>query len=99
MDYEIQRTRKAQNQFNALSSSLQVRVAAHFLELGKWPTQLSRPIGSLGSSLRGMLSEFSHGPIDGVLHHFGIIFQYSQDEKNLIILAIGHSELPAVGMQ
>jgi len=95
MEYEIDRTRKAQNQFEALNPSLQVRLDAHFLELGIWPTQLSRPIGSQGSAPAGMVSEFQHTTMDGTIHHFAIIFQYSRDETRLIIHAIGHTELPA----
>jgi hypothetical protein len=94
MDYKIKRTRKAQNQFDTLSPSLQVRVAAHFIELERWPTKLSRPIQSADLAVTGMISDFRCGPIDGKFHYIAIFFRYAQDETQLIILAIGHTESP-----
>jgi hypothetical protein len=51
-----------------------------------------------------MMSEFDHGPLDDVLHHFAVFFRFHPDETRLVVFAIGHTalrvdppELPGAG--
>jgi hypothetical protein len=93
MDYEVVLSRKAERTLSALDPTLRVKVAARLFELGKWPTQLSRPVVSPPHPPGGMVYEFSLDLMGSTLHHFAIFFLYGQNEVELIVSAIGHTAL------
>jgi hypothetical protein len=44
-----------------------------------------------------MIFEFDHGPIGTTLYHFVVLFRCSQDETELIVHGIGHTDLLTSG--
>jgi hypothetical protein len=93
MGYEIELSDKAQLDLNALPPWLQAVVEAHLWELAESPSALSRPVVSPPYPPGGMMSQFDHGPLDGVWHHFAVFFRFRQDETGLVVFAIGHTAL------
>jgi hypothetical protein len=89
MNYEIELSRTAERVLNDLPPWIQGIVEARLADLANSPTSLSRPAVSPPYPPGEMISEFSHGPVDGVTYHIAICFRYSQDETRLFITSIG----------
>jgi hypothetical protein len=75
--YEIELTRKAEHDLFAMPVWLQITVEAHLQRLAQRPSALSRAVVSPPHPPGGMISEFDHGPIDGINHHISVFFQIS----------------------
>ena len=93
MEYQIELSEKATLALNSLPVWLQQVVEVHLLDLARSPSVLSRPVVSPPYPPGGMMSEFDHGPLDDVLHHFAIFFRFHPDETRLVVFALGHTVL------
>ena len=93
MAYEIDLTDQAQQKLNHMPLWLQGIVESHLSRLANAPSTMSRIVVSPPYPPGGMISEFSHGPIDGFLHHVALFFRYSQDETRIVVQSIGYTLL------
>ncbi len=93
MEYQIELSNRAQLELNSLPVWLQEVMDVHLLNLPRSPSELSRPVVSPPYPPGGMMSEFDHGPLDEVLHHFAVFFRFHPDETRLIVFGIGHTAL------
>jgi hypothetical protein len=91
MAFEIVLTEGAEDVLFSLRPHDQSAVLAHLNRLAESPSTLSRPtVPFLFASPYGMQSEFQGLLEDGKCEYFVIFFNYSQDEKSLIVGDIGH---------
>ena len=89
MDYEPELSEKAERYLSSLEPSLRAGLTASLLSLGKEPSKFSRPVAVPSLNFAGMAARFAHEASDGTMHRIEVLFQYSQDESRLIIVAIG----------
>ncbi len=97
MEYEIRLTARAKQDLSLLPDWAQMLMESHLVELAQSPSTLSRPVVSPPYAPGGMIFEFDHGPIGTTLYHFVVFFRYGQDETELVVHGIGHSDLLTSG--
>ena len=89
MSYEPVITPRAAEDLAALPLPVQNFLEQQINRLAEAPSQLSRP--AVFPYPPGQMSEFEH-ELEGVHYHLTVHFRFGQDERTLIIYAIGRVE-------
>jgi hypothetical protein len=84
--------------FSDQAEAVLVRLPVHVLnvveqeldKLAENPVALGRPVVSPPYPPGGQMYYFKHKEVDGIVHHFTILFHYGLDEKTLQITGISY---------
>lgn len=92
MNYEVRLTEQAESDLLSLPPHLQQFLARRLEDLGRSPSRKSRPSVSPPHPPNFMLHETDYA-VGRERWHFDILFRYHQDEKSIVVNAIGHQRL------
>jgi hypothetical protein len=90
MNYEVQLTNQAEEDFLALPVHVQQFLEKRLDDLSKSPVTLSRPSVSPPYPPGHMIDEVDYA-LGQERWHLSILFRYHQDEAHLIVTGIGRS--------
>ena len=95
MKYEILLTDRAKDDIEALDRHHQALIETHLSRLAESPS-FGRPVVSPPYPPSwGMMYEFDGLAESGIRHHFVVFYRFGQDERTIVVLAVGHSALDA----